>query len=117
MPDDHALAVFRVAQEALNNAAQHGGAGRIQVRLRCGADAAELTIRDDGEGFVPPSDWHALAEEDHYGLLGMRERAEAIGADLDIDSAPGAGTLVHLHCSMDPASSVPDAGSDAPVPA
>jgi signal transduction histidine kinase len=117
IPDDHALAVFRVAQEALNNAAQHGGAGRIRVRLRCTDEAVALTIRDDGDGFVPPSDWHALAEEDHYGLLGMRERAEAIGADLDIDSTPGTGTQVHLHCSRNAAPSASGPDRRAPVPA
>ena len=117
IPDDHALAVFRVAQEALNNAAQHGEASRVQVQLRCTDDAVTLIIQDDGTGFAPPADWHALAEEDHYGLLGMRERAEAIGADLDIDSTPGTGTRVHLHGSMDASRSASGADRGAPVPA
>lgn len=117
IPDEHALAFFRVAQEALNNAAQHGDASRVQVRLRCTDDTVDLTVRDDGEGFVPPADWHDLAEQDHYGLLGMRERAEAVGADLDIDSAPEAGTQVRLHCSMASSHSVPDADPSASVPA
>ncbi|MFB6249703.1 MAG: sensor histidine kinase [Salinibacter sp.] len=115
IPDEHALAFFRVAQEALNNAAQHGHASRVQVRLNRVDDAVTLIIRDDGDGFVPPSDWHDLAEEDHYGLLDMRERAEDFGADLDIDSAPGTGTQVRLHCSMKPARPAPDSG--APVSA
>jgi len=117
IPNEYALAFFRVAQEALNNAAQHGDASRIQVRLRCADDAVTLIIRDDGDGFAPPADWHHLAEEDHYGLLGMRERAEAIGADLDIDSTPGTGTQVRLHCSMKAARPAPDAEQDPPVPA
>jgi signal transduction histidine kinase len=117
IPDEHALAFFRVAQEALNNAAQHGDAGRIQVQLHCTDDAVTLTIRDDGDGFVPPADWHHLAEEDHYGLLGMRERAEAIGGALDIDSTPGTGTQVRLHCSMEAARPAPDVEPGAPVPA
>jgi len=116
IPDEHALAFFRVAQEALNNAAQHGDASQVQVRLRCADDTVDLVVRDDGDGFVPPADWHDLAEQDHYGLLGMRERAEAVGADLDIDSAPGAGTQVRLRCSMAPAR-VPDADPSACVPA
>ena len=116
IPDEHALAFFRVAQEALNNAAQHGDASQVQVRLRCAHDTVDLIVRDDGDGFVPPADWHDLAEQDHYGLLGMRERAEAVGADLDIDSAPGAGTQVRLRCSMAPAR-VPDADPSASVPA
>ena len=116
IPNEYALAFFRVAQEALNNAAQHGDASQVQVRLRCADDTVDLVVRDDGDGFVPPADWHDLAEQDHYGLLGMRERAEAVGADLDIDSAPGAGTQVRLRCSMAPAR-VPDADPSACVPA
>jgi len=102
LSDALALALFRVAQEALNNAVQHGNADRVQVQLRCPDDAVRLKIRDDGDGFAPPSDWHALAEEDHYGLLGMRERAEAIGAEFDIDSAPGEGTRIRLRCTRAP---------------
>ena len=115
IPDEHALAFFRVAQEALNNAAQHGHANQVQVQLRCADDTVDLIVRDDGDGFVPPADWHDLAEQDHYGLLGMRERAEAVGANLVIDSALGAGTKVRLRCST--SSQVPDADPGASVPA
>ncbi len=114
--DDHALPVFRIAQEAMNNAAQHGQADCIQVRLKCDEKTLELDIQDDGEGFVLPDDWHALAEEDHYGLLGMRERAEAIGARIEIDSARGDGTQVRLRSAMD-ASTADRADSATPVPA
>lgn len=117
LPDEYALALFRVAQEALNNAAQHGNATRVEVWLHCG-DTVELTIQDDGDGFTPPSDWHDLAEQDHYGLLGMRERAEAIGADLEIESRPGDGTQVRLR-STRAVSTTEAEGSeqDAPIPA
>jgi len=118
LPDDcgplseaRALALFRVAQEALNNAVQHGNADRVRLRLRCPDDTIELIIRDDGDGFSPPSDWHALAEADHYGLLGMRERAEAIDATLEIDSVPGDGTRVRLRSGRE----APDSSS-APEP-
>jgi signal transduction histidine kinase len=100
LSDALALALFRVAQEALNNAVQHGNADRVQLQLRCLDDAVELDIRDDGDGFVPPDDWHALAEEDHYGLLGMRERAEAVGAAFDVDSTPGDGTRIRLRSTV-----------------
>ena len=118
LPDEQALALFRVAQEALNNAAQHGNASLVRVRLRRDDRAVELTVRDDGDGFVPPSDWHDLAEQDHYGLLGMRERAEAVGADLDIDSRPGDGTRVHLRCALGALSEeAAPSNREAPVPA
>jgi len=116
LSDDHALPVFRIAQEAMNNATQHGQADCIQVRLECDEETLELDIQDDGEGFVPPDDWHALPEEDHYGLLGMRERAEAIGARLEIDSARGDGTQVRLRSAMD-ASTADRADSVTSVPA
>jgi signal transduction histidine kinase len=101
--DEYALSVFRIAQEAMNNAVQHGQARCIQVSLQCADNTLELDIRDDGDGFTPPDDWHALAEQDHYGLLGMRERAGAIGATLDIDSAPGEGPRVRLRSALPPA--------------
>jgi signal transduction histidine kinase len=115
LPEPHALSLFRIAQEAMNNAVQHGNAGHLSVRLRRGDDATELTVRDDGDGFSPPNDWHTLAAADHYGLLGMKERAEAIGATLDIESTPGKGTFVRARCPIAVPDERPEA--DAPVPA
>lgn len=97
LPDDYALAVFRVAQEAMNNAVQHGEADHLRVWFSHADDTVVLEVRDNGDGFAPPDDWHALAEEDHFGLLGMRERAESIGAAIEINSTPGEGTRVRLH--------------------
>ena len=96
LPEPVALSLFRVAQEAMNNAVQHGNANHIRVRLQCADDTVELDVEDDGVGFTPPDDWHTLADQDHYGLLGMQERAEAIGADLDISAASGEGTHICL---------------------
>ena len=107
LSDTHALALFRVAQEALNNAVQHGNADHIRMQLRCPSDVVDLKIRDDGDGFAPPTDWNSLAEEDHYGLIGMRERADAIGAELDIDSTPGEGTRVRLRSTRAASVSTP----------
>jgi signal transduction histidine kinase len=116
LPDEYALSVFRIAQEAMNNAAQHGQATHIQMKLKCDNSTLRLEVQDDGTGFSPPDDWHTLAEEDHYGLLGMRERAGAIGATLDIDSAPGSGTRVGLQSAMD-ASPTADDLAESPLPA
>lgn len=96
VPDAVALSLFRITQEAMNNAVQHGGADHIWVRFQWDDGQVNLDITDDGVGFAPPDEWHALASEDHYGLLGMQERAEAIGADLDIDTGPGDGTRVQV---------------------
>lgn len=112
IPDGFELSLFRIAQEAMNNAVQHGRADQIRVDLRCAKEEVELTVVDDGAGFTPPDDWHSLPDRDHYGLFGMLERAEALGATLDVDSSPGNGTQIHLHGSID--SSSPE-NYDAPV--
>jgi signal transduction histidine kinase len=83
--------VMRIVQEALLNAARHADARAVRVRVvRQGADLI-LSIVDDGRGFDPAS-----VEAGHVGLMTMRERASLIGADLAVESAPGAGTHVVL---------------------
>ena len=103
LSDAVALSLFRVAQEAMNNAVQHGDANQIQVDLRYPDHSVELKVKDNGVGFTPPppDDWHTLADQDHYGLLGMKERAEAIGAELNVDTAPNEGTHVTLRGSIE----------------
>jgi two-component system, NarL family, sensor histidine kinase UhpB len=91
LDDDAQLVVYRVAQEALSNAARHSGAARIEVRLRRpeGGGVA-LEVADDGRGF-------AFAEsESGLGIGGMRERALLVGGELTIESRPGRGTTVRL---------------------
>ncbi len=88
---DAQLVVYRVAQEALSNAARHSGAGRVDVRLRRLGDAGvELTVADDGCGFAFEESERGL------GIGGMRERALLIGGELTIESRPGHGTTVRL---------------------
>jgi two-component system sensor histidine kinase UhpB len=88
---DAQLVVYRVAQEALNNAARHSGAERIEVRLRrVGDGGVELRVGDDGRGFAFEESERGL------GIGGMRERALLVGGELTIESRPGAGTTVAL---------------------
>ncbi|GGQ53131.1 HAMP domain-containing sensor histidine kinase [Streptomyces asoensis] len=82
------LVLYRVAQEALTNAARHAGAERVEVRLRHTAEAVELTVGDDGRG--------TGAAPEGAGIRGMRERALLIGATLDVVSPPRTGTQVRL---------------------
>jgi signal transduction histidine kinase len=88
------LAVFRIVQEALNNVGRHAKATKAFVRLRYEQDKVVTQIQDDGEGFDPPERVGELATQGHYGLLGMHERAQLVGAQLGLESAPGRGTLV-----------------------
>jgi two-component system, NarL family, sensor histidine kinase UhpB len=88
--DDVQLVVYRVAQEAIANAARHSEAERVEVRLSRRGSGVELTVSDDGRGF-------AFAESERgLGLAGMRERALLAGGDLTIESRPGRGTTVRL---------------------
>ncbi|HZO59820.1 MAG TPA: sensor histidine kinase [Solirubrobacterales bacterium] len=87
---DAQVVVYRVAQEALVNAARHSGANRIEVNLEPRDTRVRLEVTDNGSGF-------AFAEEGKgLGLSGMRERALLVGGTLEIDSRPGKGTSVVL---------------------
>ena len=89
--DDAQLVVYRVAQEALSNAARHSGARRVQVRLRrTGGGGVVLEVADDGRGFAFDE------SEGGLGIAGMRERALLVGGELTIESRPGHGTTVRL---------------------
>jgi two-component system sensor histidine kinase UhpB len=87
---DEELVVYRVAQEALTNVVRHATADRAHLALGVHDGRVELAVRDDGRGFDPGS------VAGGAGLLGMRERAVLIGADLEASSAVGEGTSVRL---------------------
>jgi signal transduction histidine kinase/ligand-binding sensor domain-containing protein len=97
LPPNVHVALYRIAQEALNNVVKHARARKAEVCLRCaddspdGGKAVELLIRDDGRGFNPGE-----IPLDHLGLGIMRERAEAIGAQIRIESEIGQGTRISL---------------------
>jgi len=84
--------LFQIAREALNNALKHAHAQHVRVRVQFRQEAARLEVRDDGVGFDPAQ---TLARGG-LGLPGMKERAQKIGADLEITSAPGKGTTVRV---------------------
>ncbi|HFC08521.1 MAG TPA: sensor histidine kinase [Chloroflexi bacterium] len=83
--------LYRIAYEALTNAVRHGQPHQINVSLWLRPPAFRLAIADDGQGFDPTH-----TPSGHWGLVGMRERAERLGASLAIDSAPGRGTRVEI---------------------
>jgi two-component system sensor histidine kinase UhpB len=90
LDSDQEIVVYRVAQEALSNVAQHASARRVELGLSADNDGVELTIRDDGRGFDPGADYDTL------GLSGMSERARLLGGRLDVQSHPGGGTALTL---------------------
>jgi PAS domain S-box-containing protein len=92
LPEDVHVALYRVAQEALNNATHHAMASEIKIRLKCGPKNARLAIEDNGQGFDPEE----IPQGQHLGLKIMGERATSIEASLDIISRSGEGTQVVL---------------------
>jgi len=101
LPSEIELALFRIAQEALTNAGKHSRADSVDVGLRFNNKTAELIVADNGRGF----DETKLARPTRkggLGLYGMRERAELIGADLEISSDLGAGTRISVCVSIKP---------------
>lgn len=94
LPEAVRLGLFRIAQEAVANAVRHAAPSRVGVRLSLGGGEVRLTVEDDGRGFRAPARFVTLARAGHYGLLGMAERAAALGATLTVDTAPGDGTRV-----------------------
>lgn len=98
---DLELAVYRIAQEALRNTERHSGASQATVTLRYLDHSFELIVADDGGGFSPPRVTDPLTPESKLGVLGMHERARAIGGQLTIQSELGHGTTVHASVALD----------------
>jgi len=96
VPEGMALAIYRIAQEALHNAVQHADASEIAVRLTRYPDKLRMTITDDGRGIAGGVDARRFVSEGHFGLAGMRERAAMIGGHLEVQSAVDYGTVVVL---------------------
>jgi two-component system sensor histidine kinase UhpB len=88
------IGVYRIAQEALANAARHSGAGTIRLTLHADDTRLALEISDDGRGFVVDD----RRSGETLGLVGMQERALALGGCLELRSTPGRGTVVRLEC-------------------
>jgi signal transduction histidine kinase len=91
--------VLRIVEEALVNAVTHGQARCVEVSGHLHEGRLEIEVRDDGRGFE--SDRGVAAG--HFGLLGMQERASLLGARLELESRPGAGTRVRLSLARDTA--------------
>src|SRR5438094_935000 len=86
-------AVIRIVGESLRNVGQHSGASNAKVMLRYDSEQVVITIEDDGKGF-DANEMGTAEERGHYGIVGMRERAEGVGGQLVVRSETGRGTIV-----------------------
>jgi PAS domain S-box-containing protein len=96
LPEPVATAAFRIFQEALTNVSRHSGATRVEVALVLSEDRLLLEIRDNGRGITAAQSADVRA----CGLLGMRERAQALDGRVEIEGSPGQGTVVRLQLPM-----------------
>jgi signal transduction histidine kinase len=92
LDENQTVAIFRIVQESLTNAARHSEASRVEITLSQNADDLIVEVRDNGKGF----DSTDVARKKSFGLLGMRERAAVLKGDIDITSIPGQGTVVSV---------------------
>ena len=100
IPDEVAIALYRVAQEGLTNVVRHAAAARCTVALTASGESIRLTVADDGRGGA------AASGSGRFGLRGMRERVESLGGTLEIRDAPGGGTLIAASVPLPVASGV-----------
>lgn len=96
LPAETAFACHRIVLEAVANALRHSGAKRLKISLAADADGARVVVADDGAGFAAS----AKPPDGHYGIQGMRERAQRLGGELAIHSAPSRGTSVELSLNL-----------------
>jgi signal transduction histidine kinase len=94
LPEEVSHHVLRIAQERVANVLKHAGARQVALTLRVEEKLLTLKVGDDGRGFEP--DTAFASSHGHFGLIGMRERAERLGGELRVESHPGAGTILDL---------------------
>ncbi|HEX6850907.1 MAG TPA: HAMP domain-containing protein [Candidatus Polarisedimenticolaceae bacterium] len=100
LPMEVELGVFRALQEALSNVARHSRAERVWIQVACLDDELRADIEDDGVGFVPAATATPTPDGAGLGLLGMRERMQALGGEARVESTPGEGTHVALRVPL-----------------
>lgn len=105
------VVVFRLVQEALSNIRKHAQAQHAWIRLERRGDDLHLEVRDDGQGFAVTRGMQRALATGHIGLASMRERVEAVGGTLAIESTPRKGTVLHFTLPFHPGSPASDAGT------
>ena len=90
------LSLYRITQEALNNVVKHSKATHANLKIVFDTSEIKLEVSDNGNGFLVPKSPTEFAPNGHFGLMGVHERADLIGARLEIESALGMGTSLKL---------------------
>lgn len=93
LPDPLRTTIYRVVQEALQNAARHSRAGQVEIVIQQGNGGLRILVQDDGQGFDPK-------KTKGIGLLGMQERVSQVGGDVVVESAPGRGTILRVQLPL-----------------
>lgn len=96
IPKDISTVLFRIFQESMNNIIRHAEANQVMVTLIQSESSVTMAVKDNGKGFTPPNDLIEFAREGHLGLVGMHERAEALGGTVRVYSEPSKGTTVQV---------------------
>ena len=112
---DKAVVCFRIVQEAVTNVLRHAKASRVDVCLQNEGNGFALRIKDNGMGFQVEVTMAGIADRWTLGLLGMRERARALGGRLTINSIPGQGTEVVAHIPLQDSGQAETAGEERSV--
>jgi signal transduction histidine kinase len=94
VPQEVGHQVLRIAQEGIANAVKHSGASRVSLWFRIEGQTLRMRVSDDGCGFEPSEAF--TSSNGHFGLIGMRERADRVGGELKVDSHTGQGTRLDL---------------------
>ncbi|MFO7259044.1 MAG: HAMP domain-containing sensor histidine kinase [Bacteroidota bacterium] len=97
------IAIFRIAQEAMNNVLKHAGATQVDLHLALSPEQVYLIVADNGKGFNPGD---LKKDEAGYGLRNMKERARLLNGDFDVNSTPGQGTVIEVTIPLQPGNAV-----------
>jgi two-component system sensor histidine kinase UhpB len=96
VPSDLAIVCFRAVQEALTNVIRHSQAQHVWIELHQTDSTLQLAVRDDGVGFDVAKTLDQAASSGHLGLLGMKERVQILGGEIEVDSEPRRGTRIRI---------------------
>ena len=100
LPEEVALVLFRITQEALRNVWRHAQATRAEITVQFDENKTSVAVSDNGKGFKPPKTTDDLARDGKLGLAGMQERARLLGGSLTVQSEPGKGTTVTVEVAV-----------------